>query len=196
MSLQVKSKTGEEVLCEVVDGGELKSRRHLNVRGKSATLPSITGREFLAWWFFNISFWNIPITVEKAKEFCSAAFYPTAQLKLLISWGQWVLTLWLQLMIWSRQGLGGHQVWCWEPSGLLRSLVRERRPSCPWAKGLPERYFDHGSWKKKMKPTAPLDMRLLIRLLSWEFPLSSDVCGHSGPRCISNPGALLLRGLC
>jgi hypothetical protein len=26
-----------------VDGGELKSRRHLNVRGKSATLPSITG---------------------------------------------------------------------------------------------------------------------------------------------------------
>lgn len=44
MSLQVKSKTGEEVLCEVVDGGELKSRRHLNVRGKSATLPSITGR--------------------------------------------------------------------------------------------------------------------------------------------------------
>jgi len=32
------------VKCEVVDGGELKSRRHLNVRGKSATLPSITGQ--------------------------------------------------------------------------------------------------------------------------------------------------------
>jgi pyruvate kinase len=43
MSLVVKSKTKESVLCEVVDGGELKSRRHLNVRGKSATLPSITG---------------------------------------------------------------------------------------------------------------------------------------------------------
>jgi pyruvate kinase len=43
MSLGVKSKTHESVLCEVVDGGELKSRRHLNVRGKSATLPSITG---------------------------------------------------------------------------------------------------------------------------------------------------------
>ena len=43
MSLLVKSKTGDSVLCEVVDGGELKSRRHLNVRGKSATLPSITG---------------------------------------------------------------------------------------------------------------------------------------------------------
>ncbi|XP_054825407.1 pyruvate kinase isozyme G, chloroplastic-like isoform X3 [Prosopis cineraria] len=43
MSLAVKSKTNELVKCEVIDGGELKSRRHLNVRGKSATLPSITG---------------------------------------------------------------------------------------------------------------------------------------------------------
>ena len=43
MSLSVKSKTKDSVKCVVVDGGELKSRRHLNVRGKSATLPSITG---------------------------------------------------------------------------------------------------------------------------------------------------------
>lgn len=43
MSFLVKFKTEETVKCEVVDGGELKSRRHLNVRGKSATLPSITG---------------------------------------------------------------------------------------------------------------------------------------------------------
>ena len=43
MSLAVKSKTNDLVKCVVVDGGELKSRRHLNVRGKSATLPSITG---------------------------------------------------------------------------------------------------------------------------------------------------------
>lgn len=43
MSLVVKSKTSDVVKCEVIDGGELKSRRHLNVRGKSATLPSITG---------------------------------------------------------------------------------------------------------------------------------------------------------
>ncbi|CAI9289658.1 unnamed protein product [Lactuca saligna] len=41
MSLGVKSKTGDLVKCEVIDGGELKSRRHLNVHGKSATLPSI-----------------------------------------------------------------------------------------------------------------------------------------------------------
>lgn len=44
MSLAVKSKTKDTVKCNVVDGGELKSRRHLNVRGKSATLPSITGQ--------------------------------------------------------------------------------------------------------------------------------------------------------
>ena len=43
MSLAVKSKTQDLVKCKVIDGGELKSRRHLNVRGKSATLPSITG---------------------------------------------------------------------------------------------------------------------------------------------------------
>jgi len=43
MSLVVKSKTEDSFLCEVIDGGELKSRRHLNVLGKSATLPSIIG---------------------------------------------------------------------------------------------------------------------------------------------------------
>ncbi|KAK1384276.1 hypothetical protein POM88_022011 [Heracleum sosnowskyi] len=46
MSLVVKSKTEDSVNCEVVDGGELKSRRHLNVRGKSAALPSITEKDW------------------------------------------------------------------------------------------------------------------------------------------------------
>ncbi|KAK4480720.1 hypothetical protein RD792_013802 [Penstemon davidsonii] len=46
MSFIVKSKTKDSVKCEVVDGGELKSRRHLNVRGKSATLPSITDKDW------------------------------------------------------------------------------------------------------------------------------------------------------
>ncbi|KAE8055571.1 hypothetical protein FH972_012401 [Carpinus fangiana] len=46
MSLAVKSKTKDVVKCVVVDGGELKSRRHLNVRGKSATLPSITEKDW------------------------------------------------------------------------------------------------------------------------------------------------------
>lgn len=43
MGLTVTGKTEDTVACEVIDGGDLKSRRHLNVRGKSATLPSITG---------------------------------------------------------------------------------------------------------------------------------------------------------
>ena len=43
MGFLVKTKTEDTVFCEVIDGGDLKSRRHLNVRGKSATLPSITG---------------------------------------------------------------------------------------------------------------------------------------------------------
>lgn len=46
MSLAVKSKTEDVVKCKVIDGGELKSRRHLNVRGKSATLPSITDKDW------------------------------------------------------------------------------------------------------------------------------------------------------
>lgn len=46
ISLVVKSKTNDTVKCEVVDGGELKSRRHLNVRGKSANLPSITDKDW------------------------------------------------------------------------------------------------------------------------------------------------------
>uniref|UniRef100_A0A7N0ZYE3 Pyruvate kinase n=1 Tax=Kalanchoe fedtschenkoi TaxID=63787 RepID=A0A7N0ZYE3_KALFE len=46
MSLGVKSKTKDLVSCKVLDGGELKSRRHLNVRGKSATLPSITDKDW------------------------------------------------------------------------------------------------------------------------------------------------------
>ncbi|XP_031388953.1 pyruvate kinase isozyme G, chloroplastic isoform X2 [Punica granatum] len=46
MSLAVKEKTADVVKCVVVDGGELKSRRHLNVRGKSANLPSITDKDW------------------------------------------------------------------------------------------------------------------------------------------------------
>jgi len=46
MSMEAKSKSADSVFCTVVDGGELKSRRHLNVRGKSATLPSITEKDW------------------------------------------------------------------------------------------------------------------------------------------------------
>jgi pyruvate kinase len=57
MSLVVKSKTVDTVKCEVIDGGELKSRRHLNVRGKSATLPSITGNNPLNHTNENFTHW-------------------------------------------------------------------------------------------------------------------------------------------
>ncbi|XWS37922.1 hypothetical protein CRYUN_Cryun19dG0086700 [Craigia yunnanensis] len=69
MSLVVKSKTEDSVKCEVVDGGELKSRRHLNVRGKSATLPSITEKD-----------WDdIKFGVDNKVDFFAVSFVKDAQ---------------------------------------------------------------------------------------------------------------------
>ncbi|KAJ0246288.1 Plastidial pyruvate kinase 2 [Hirschfeldia incana] len=69
MSFMVKSKTKETVTCEVVDGGELKSRRHLNVRGKSATLPSITEKDWE----------DIKFGVENKVDFYAVSFVKDAQ---------------------------------------------------------------------------------------------------------------------
>ncbi|KAH7446706.1 hypothetical protein KP509_01G069700 [Ceratopteris richardii] len=69
MSLLVKSKTVDSVLCEVIDGGELKSRRHLNVRGKSATLPSITEKDWE----------DIKFGVENEVDFYAVSFVKDAQ---------------------------------------------------------------------------------------------------------------------
>ncbi|KAH0896921.1 hypothetical protein HID58_046489 [Brassica napus] len=69
MSFMVKSKTKETVICEVVDGGELKSRRHLNVRGKSATLPSITEKDWE----------DIKFGVENKVDFYAVSFVKDAQ---------------------------------------------------------------------------------------------------------------------
>ncbi|XP_075649235.1 plastidial pyruvate kinase 2 isoform X2 [Castanea sativa] len=69
MSLMVKSKTEDSVKCVVVDGGELKSRRHLNVRGKSATLPSITEKD-----------WDdIKFGVDNKVDFYAVSFVKDAQ---------------------------------------------------------------------------------------------------------------------
>lgn len=69
MSFMVKSKTKDSVKCEVVDGGELKSRRHLNVRGKSATLPSITEKD-----------WDdIKFGVDNKVDFYAVSFVKDAQ---------------------------------------------------------------------------------------------------------------------
>ncbi|KAJ3681743.1 hypothetical protein LUZ60_014316 [Juncus effusus] len=69
MSLAVKNKTDDTVKCEVVDGGELKSRRHLNVRGKSATLPSITEKDWE----------DIKFGVENEVDFYAVSFVKDAK---------------------------------------------------------------------------------------------------------------------
>ena len=46
-SLLITGKQGKDVACRVVDGGLMKSRRHLNIRGKSANLPAITDKDWL-----------------------------------------------------------------------------------------------------------------------------------------------------
>ncbi|KAJ4875736.1 Plastidial pyruvate kinase 2 [Raphanus sativus] len=69
MSFMVKSKTKDSVKCAVVDGGELKSRRHLNVRGKSATLPSITEKDWE----------DIKFGVENKVDFYAVSFVKDAQ---------------------------------------------------------------------------------------------------------------------
>mmetsp|Transcript_27375 Transcript_27375/g.37762 ORF Transcript_27375/g.37762 Transcript_27375/m.37762 type:complete len:625 (-) Transcript_27375:120-1994(-) len=77
MSMRVESITGKDVNCEVVDGGTLTSRRHLNVQGRTANLPSITEQD----WkdlkfgieqevdFFALSFVNDARVILEVKEF-------------------------------------------------------------------------------------------------------------------------------
>jgi pyruvate kinase len=46
LQLRVESKTAADILCRSLDDGVLSSRRHLNIRGKSADLPSITEKDW------------------------------------------------------------------------------------------------------------------------------------------------------
>jgi len=45
-SFLIKEITEVDVITECIDGGTLTSRRHLNVRGKSASLPAITDKDW------------------------------------------------------------------------------------------------------------------------------------------------------
>ncbi|KAK4532099.1 hypothetical protein CCYA_CCYA10G2956 [Cyanidiococcus yangmingshanensis] len=45
-SFVIKEKRGPDVISECIDEGILTSRRHLNVRGKSASLPAITEKDW------------------------------------------------------------------------------------------------------------------------------------------------------
>jgi pyruvate kinase len=44
--VQIVGKTATEVTCVVLEGGEFKSRRHLNVQGRTANLPSLTPKDW------------------------------------------------------------------------------------------------------------------------------------------------------
>ena len=46
ISLRVKAIHDGDVVCEALDDGILSSRRHINIRGKSADLPSITEKDW------------------------------------------------------------------------------------------------------------------------------------------------------
>ncbi|MCF7812785.1 pyruvate kinase [Candidatus Gracilibacteria bacterium] len=64
MTLQVKKIQGKNVVCEVLDGGTLGSRRHLNLPGKDVSLDSLTEKD-----------WNdIRFGIEKKVDFLALSF--------------------------------------------------------------------------------------------------------------------------
>ncbi|MDH3324575.1 MAG: pyruvate kinase [Candidatus Peregrinibacteria bacterium] len=69
MSLKVLKKTKHDVECEVLDGGTLGSRRHLNLPGKDVSLESITKKD-----------WNdISFGIEMGVDFIALSFVRTAE---------------------------------------------------------------------------------------------------------------------
>lgn len=76
ISFQVMEKTETDVIVEVVDSGVMASRRHLNVRGKSATLPSITEKDWddlkfgidVGVDFFALSFVKVNPSLKRKRE--------------------------------------------------------------------------------------------------------------------------------
>lgn len=46
-SFLVEDKTENDIITKVVDGGTIKSRRHVNIKGKSAHLPTITNQDWI-----------------------------------------------------------------------------------------------------------------------------------------------------
>ena len=46
LALKVVDVTDTDITCKCIDGGVLGSRRHVNIRGKSADLPSITEKDW------------------------------------------------------------------------------------------------------------------------------------------------------
>lgn len=68
LSFEVKEKTANDIICESKDGGVLTSRRHLNVRGKSVRLPSITKEDWK----------DIEFGIKEGVDFIALSFVKTA----------------------------------------------------------------------------------------------------------------------
>ncbi len=64
IALKVEEKTSTDIHCTCLDDGVLSSRRHLNIRGKSADLPSITEKDWL----------DIDFAIEQGIDFIALSF--------------------------------------------------------------------------------------------------------------------------
>lgn len=68
ISVKVIQKTASDIICQSLDDGVLSSRRHLNIRGKSADLPSITEKDWQ----------DIKFGVEQGVDFIALSFVKNA----------------------------------------------------------------------------------------------------------------------
>ncbi|MBU0728473.1 MAG: pyruvate kinase [Proteobacteria bacterium] len=64
LSFRVREIRGKDVLCECLEDGVLTSRRHINIRGKSADLPSITEKDWQ----------DIDFAIENSVDFIALSF--------------------------------------------------------------------------------------------------------------------------
>ncbi len=69
ITLTVDSIQNTDVLCRVLDGGEIKSKRHVNLPGKDISLPSITEKDWS----------DIEFAVENDADFIALSFIRSAE---------------------------------------------------------------------------------------------------------------------
>ncbi|TKB25225.1 pyruvate kinase [Desulfopila sp. IMCC35006] len=69
LALKVTAVTQTDITCRCIDGGVLGSRRHVNIRGKSADLPSITEKDWQ----------DIAFGVDNCVDFIALSFVKRAQ---------------------------------------------------------------------------------------------------------------------
>ncbi len=69
ISLKVLRVTDKDIICQCLDDAILTSRRHVNIRGKSADLPSITDKDWL----------DIRFGIDNGVDFIALSFVRTAE---------------------------------------------------------------------------------------------------------------------